>query len=125
MRFWIIMFIYNLLIPSVMIIAGYLMYRHIPKNKNKIYGYRTSRAMKSMDTWKFAHDYCGRLWCKAGAILLILAVMVQIPFRNSTENIVEDIALLINVSQLCVLIATIFKVEKMLKQVFDDQGQRK
>ncbi|MDO4554333.1 MAG: SdpI family protein, partial [Lachnospiraceae bacterium] len=27
---------------------------------NGLKGYRTSRSMKNMDTWKFAHEYSGR-----------------------------------------------------------------
>jgi len=55
----------------IMIGVGYMMYKHPPKSINAIYGYRTARSMKNDETWKFAHDCCGRLWFKLGFILLI------------------------------------------------------
>lgn len=66
MGFWLFMFVCNMLTPAIMIIAGYMMWKHCPPEINPIWGYRTIRAMKNMDTWKFAHDYCGRLWWKIG-----------------------------------------------------------
>lgn len=76
MWFWISMFICNMLIPLLMVISGYLMYKHPPKEINGLYGYRTSRSMKNKDTWKFAHDYCGRIWVKAGMILLVPSTII-------------------------------------------------
>ena len=88
MWFWIIMFLCNLLIPVIMIVVGYMMYKHPPKKINAVYGYRTSRSMKNDETWKFAHNYCGRLWFKLGFILIIPTIIAMIPFIHSTENVV-------------------------------------
>ena len=66
MSFWWFMLICDLIIPIVMIIAGRMMWKHCPKSINGIVGYRTNRSMKNMDTWKFAHEYCGKLWWKIG-----------------------------------------------------------
>ena len=62
MGFWWFMLICDLIIPIVMLIGGRMMWKHCPKHINGIVGYRTARSMKNMDTWKFAHDYCGKLW---------------------------------------------------------------
>ena len=40
------------------------MSKYPPKEINGIIGYRTTMSRKNMDTWKFAHDYCGKLWLK-------------------------------------------------------------
>ena len=118
------MFICNLLIPLIMIIFGYLMYKHTPKAINSIYGYRTRRSMKNMDTWKFAHDHFGRLWFRIGWIILIPSVIAQLPFINSPTEIVGNVSLIIEAIQLCILIIPIFIVEKALKTSFDENGIR-
>ena len=64
MWFWWFMLICDLIVPIVMIIGGRMMWKHCPKSINGIVGYRTNRSMKNMDTWKFAHKYCGKLWWK-------------------------------------------------------------
>ena len=79
MCFWWFMLLCDLLIPTVMMLAGYMMRKHCPKQINRVVGYRTARSMKNMDTWKFAHDYCGRLWQRIGAFLLPLSVLIHIP----------------------------------------------
>ncbi len=80
MWFWWFMFVCNLLIPVILIIAGRMMWKHCPKKINTVYGYRTRRSMKNMDTWRFAHNYCGKLWWKIGWVSLFPSVVVQIPF---------------------------------------------
>ncbi|AEV69979.1 SdpI family protein [Acetivibrio clariflavus] len=125
MWFWILMFFCNLLIPVIMIIVGYLMYKHPPKKINAFYGYRTSRSMKNDETWKFAHDYCGRIWIKLGFVLLIPTIIASIPFINSAINVVGIVTLVIQGVQVIVLIGSIFPVEAALKKNFDDNGNRR
>lgn len=122
MVFFIGMFICNLLMPLLMIIAGYMMYKHPPKEINGVIGYRTTRSRKNIDTWKFAHDYCGRLWFKAGFVLLIPTIIAQIPFAKSSDSTIGWVTIVIEMIQLAVLIGSIFPVEKALKENFDDNG---
>lgn len=125
MGFWIFMFICNAIIPALMIIAGRIMWKKTPKKINHIYGYRTKSSMKNMDTWKFAHEYSGRLWWKAGWILLIPTVIIQLPFMNSSEDIIGILGMLLCIIQCAVLILTILLTEKALRENFDEQGDRK
>ena len=125
MVFFICMFICNLLIPATMIITGYFMYKKPPKEINGVIGYRTTMSRKNMDTWKFAHDYCGRLWLKIGIILLVPSIIVQIPFVNSDENTVGILTLIIEGVQLVFLLGSILPVEKALKRTFDENGKRR
>ena len=50
----IFLFAIDLLVPAIMLIAGYFMHKHPPKNINYIVGYRTARSMRNMDAWQFA-----------------------------------------------------------------------
>ena len=124
MWFWIAMFICNMLIPVIMIISGYMMYKHTPKSINGVYGYRTRRSMKNMDTWKFAHDYCGRIWLKAGSMILIPSVLLQLPFMHSSEDVIGVMTLIIETIQIGVLMVPVYFKEKALKETFDDAGNR-
>ena len=75
MGFFIAMFVCNLLMPLIMLIGGYCMYKNPPKEINGFVGYRTTMSKKNKDTWTFAHDYCGRLWIKLGLILLFPTIL--------------------------------------------------
>lgn len=83
--FWLIC---DLLIPFVMIVVGRMSWKHCPKNINSLIGYRTTRSMKSMDTWKFAHEYCGKLWWKLGWLIMILTALMYIPLYQSNDNMI-------------------------------------
>lgn len=115
----------DLLIPIMMIWFGRIMWKHTPKDINYIFGYRTTRSMKNEDTWRFAHEYCGRLWWKIGLIMLIPTVLVHIPFYNSNEETLGIVAAIVMTIQIIVLIASIFPTEIALKKTFNDDGTRK
>lgn len=125
MWFFITMFLCNLLMPLIMLIGGYFMYKKTPKEINGIIGYRTSMSKKNEDTWKFAHEYCGRLWIKWGALLLIPSILVQIPFMRASENAIGNMTLLLEGVQLVALLGSIVFVEKELKRTFNENGIRR
>ena len=108
-----------------MIGFGRIMWKHTPKDINYIFGYRTTRSMKNEDTWRFAHEYCGRLWWRIGLIMLIPTVLVHIPFYNSSKDTIGIVATIVMTVQLIVLIASIFPTEIALKKAFNDDGTRK
>lgn len=125
MWFWWFLIICDLLIPAVMVIGGRVMQKHCPQNINHFVGYRTKRSMQNMDTWKFAHEYCGRLWQKAGLILLIPSVLVHIPFYHSSEDVLGTVAIVVMTVQCTALIATLFPTEAALKKTFHEDGARR
>lgn len=118
MWIWWLMFACNLLTPAVMIGAGWMMEKHCPKEINAVYGYRTARSMKNMDTWRFAHEHCGRLWQKWGTVMLMPTVLLQIPFYSGTEAAVSTAGLAILAVQVIVLILSVFPTEAALKRNF-------
>lgn len=122
MWFWVFMFICDLLIPVLMILCGFLMYRHTPKEINGWIGYRTTMSRKNMQTWKFAHDYCGRLWVKIGVVMLTLSIPVHFPFLHGSEDAIGILGGILVTIQCVTLIASIFPVEKALKKKFDSDG---
>ena len=114
-----------LFVPVIMIFTGWLMWKHCPKEINYIWGYRSNRSMKNPDTWKFAHDYCGRLWWKLGWILLLPSVLIPLPLLRAGALSPETAITVICLAQCAILLATILPVEKALKKTFTDDGTRR
>ena len=110
--FWLIC---DLLIPFVMIVVGKMSWKHCPKNINSLIGYRTTRSMKSMDTWKFAHEYCGKLWWKLGWLIMILTALLYIPLYQSNDHTIGIAGVVLITIQCIVLIISIYPTEKALK----------
>ena len=125
MWMFITMSICNLLIPLIMLLGGYLMYKKPPKEINSVVGYRTKMSKKNKDTWEFAHNYCGRLWLKIGIVLFVLTFIVQIPFVHASDNAIGNMTLIVETAQIVVLLGSIIPVEQALKKTFDENGARK
>lgn len=125
MGIWWLLEVCNILIPTIMLVAGYMMWKHCPKEINWVYGYRTSRSMKNMDTWRFAHEFCGRLWWRLGWILLIPSIVVLIPFIYSSEEVIGTVGFVVMIIQCIALIVSIFPTEIALKKNFDENGIRR
>lgn len=68
--------------------------------------------MAYMDTWKFAHEYCGKLWWKIGWFTIIPSALIYIPLYHSDENTI-GIAGVILVTIQCICEEN--KIEKSYK----------
>ncbi|MBU5255206.1 SdpI family protein [Tissierella praeacuta] len=104
--------IFDLIIPLMMIILGYLFYKHPPKTINYILGYRTRRAMLSQENWIFANKRMGQLWFKWGWVLLILVFLTRLLLPIESEVLVQ-INMYIG---LAFMISPIVIVEKELRK---------
>ena len=122
MWFWWFMLICDIIIPIFMVIAGRMMWKHCPKHINGMVGYRTIRSMKNMDTWKFAHDYCGKRWWKIGWIMIIPSALMHFPLYHSDENTIGVVGGILVTIQCVILIVSIYTIEKALKKQFNDDG---
>lgn len=125
MWFWWFVFCCDLLIPGLMIIIGRIMWKHPPKDINILMGYRTSRSMKNMDTWIFAHNHSGRLWWKTGWVVLFPSIIIHIPFYGASDDMIGIVSLILVTVQIVILIGSIFPTEKALKRTFTDEGVRR
>lgn len=108
-------YITDLLLPVMMTLLGYVFIKRPPKNINIFYGYRTARSMRNMDSWRYAHERCGRLWIKLGPVLFLLILLSKllIPLNEEILSLVHMTILIFT------LFATVFIVEKDLKRKFD------
>ncbi len=102
-----------------------MMWKHCPKEINGLIGYRTKRSMKNEDTWKFANNFCGKLWWIMGWIILLPSVLVQIPFYNSTYTTIGIAIAITAIVQISALIISIIPTEIALSKNFPDNGSRR
>lgn len=125
MGFWIFMTCMNLLIPLLMLIIGIVFIVRPPKNINTIYGYRTHRSMINLDTWAFAHKYCGKIWIVIGSIMLPICLVIMLLIMKEDSSIVGLLGTFLTIIEIVPLIYSINPVEKALNKNFDEDGNRK
>jgi hypothetical protein len=78
--------------------------------------------MRSKETWEFANKYFARMWYVLGIILLFISPVPLIIFRNSREEVLGGMDLIIVTIQIIALIYPIYPTEKALKNNFDKNG---
>jgi Predicted integral membrane protein len=100
-------------------ILGLAFNRYPPKNINSFSGYRTTRAMKNIDTWKEANRYSSKLLFRFSLVLLAVTTVSVILAGKSYDYMA--IAILISVILSVVfLFVSIVKTEKHLKDMFGE-----
>ena len=124
MGFYIYLLIMSLVIPLTMILLGRWFSNRVPKKINYVFGYRTAMSMKNRDTWEFAHRYIGKVWSRAGAVLL-LSVIPMLFVAGCDTDTVGYMSAAVTVLQLIVLVGSIFPVERALRRTFDENGKRR
>lgn len=82
-------------------------------------------SMKNKETWKFAHNYCGKLWRVIGWVMLVVSFIAMfIVFGEDTDAVGTFGGILCGI-QLVFLIGSIFPTEIALKKTFDENGNRR
>ena len=125
MGFWLFVTVMDLLVPAIMLYFGRRFQKKPPEKINQIYGYRTARSMKNQETWRFAHETCGRLWVRLGAVLLLLSLAAAAMTFGSGVETAGIVSAVVVVVQMVVVIGSIVPVERALKRNFDDQGRKR
>ncbi len=120
MWFWWFMLGSSVLTPLLMLIGGQIFQKRCPARINSRYGYRTARSMQSMDAWRFAHSYCGRVWQRLGWGVLALTVPVFLPLYSAGEATVAIVGLIAMTVQLALLFYSIHLTEQALKEYETD-----
>jgi len=105
------------LLPLLVMIVGYLMYKYPPKKINYVIGYRTFKSMKNEEAWKLANQYCGKLWIKIGLAMLVIAIILFTLFNIKVLTYTEDILAIIVIAQIMPMLLSIFAVEKKIKNL--------
>lgn len=122
MGVWILIAITYILVPVIMLGAGWLMWKHPPKEINSIYGYRTKMSSLNQNTWKFAHEYSGRLWVRWGCKMLPVSILLLLVFAATGKLAATTAGSIVCMIQIGFMLASIAVVERALKKVFDDKG---
>lgn len=122
---WIIIVITYILIPALMTGAGWMIWKHSPKNINAIYGYRTRMSSLNQNTWRFAQEYAGRLWVRWGIRMMPVSILLLMIFAASGETAASIAGSVLCMVQILIMLSSISVVERTLNKVFDKQGNLK
>jgi hypothetical protein len=82
-------------------------------------------SIKNDDTWRFAHEYCGRLWLIIGLVLFAVTTVFLVLSMNMDPETVGFISGILMMIYVVPLLASVAATEKALKKTFDSRGRRK
>lgn len=113
----------GLLLPTLLVGLGAVFRTHPPKNINMAYGYRTSRSMKSQESWDFANRYWGNLVFYAGLVSEGATLAVLAAWYLMAPGQMGNLSLVTVSLQMVLLFVSIPLTERQLKIRFDDNGK--
>lgn len=125
MGFWFFMLFMVLLIPTIVTFFGMYFCKQSPTDINNVFGYRTKRSMKNMDTWKYAHHFIGKTWTVIGVVMFVLSLVLMLLVLNKDKNKISSMVTTIMLAELVPLLVSIVVTEVKLNKVFDKQGKRR
>lgn len=125
MGFWIYMLIITLLFPAIMIFFGLYFKKRTPREINYLFGYRTSRSMKTKETWEFAHKLLGRIWFTAGLVLLPVNIVPMLLVLGEGKDFIGNVGVVLCTVGVITIISTIIPIEIALKHNFNEDGTPK
>jgi len=109
----------HLVLGPLMLVMSLIFKFFPPKKINNLYGYRTTRSMKSQETWDMGNIYCFNLMVLASVATIFLQSILILTLSKGNSMM---ISVLVMVS---LLVGTIPLTERHLKKHFDDDGKRK
>ena len=115
----------DLLVPVSMLVCGLLLLKRPPKKRNYYYGYRTRMSSLNAETWAFAQKLCGKIWYRAGLIMLPLSVLAHLPALGRGIGAFGTFASALVAVQCAVMVGSIIPVETALRRTFNRDGSRK
>lgn len=110
---------------SMMIGFGKFFMKGGPKQINDAFEYRTTRSMKNQETWRFAHQYSGKIWLYSGLALLPISIAAMLFVYGKSVDMTGIAGLIIVIAQMIVMICAIPFTEAALKRNFDDLGKHR
>ncbi len=67
----------SIIVPVILAICGYWLYRYPPKEINSSVGYRTKTSMRDQRSWDYAQRLGGRMLIYAGLSCIVLSCAVM------------------------------------------------
>jgi uncharacterized membrane protein len=109
-----------LLIPAlaapIFIGMGIISKKFPPRHINSVYGYRTSRSMKSQERWDFAQSYSANEMIKLGSLLLLTSLFGLALNLSEWLEIALGFGLMI-----AMVIVFVIRTEKAIQNKFEKE----
>ena len=114
-----VILISHFLIGPLLTLIAIIVKYNPPKKINHLYGYRTSRSMKSQEVWDVANAYSTDLMIWVGIITTISQIILYLITSPLNALLIPCLIMII------LLIGMIVRTENYLKANFDSEGKRK
>lgn len=113
------------LVPLLMLFMG-IGFKKNPSCDIGGLGYKTELSCKNEDTWLTAQQITGEVWTKTGAVMeaVSLAVLITASLFLSGDPLLIFLAAATMV-QAGILVFTIVVIERRLRKIFDENGDRR
>ena len=125
MLFWSLMLIIDLLLPLLMIGAGYFLGKFPPEDKTTFFAYKSKRSIINDKTFEYGNKLLGNMWFILGAIALPFSIFSMIVYKNEEMKVIGIAAGVIIGIEAFLMLLCLLIVEVSLRHKFDKDGNIK
>ena len=118
MKIWLLQLFFCLLIPLVMLVNGLWHLKKPPGYINWTYGYRTRRSMRNQETWEFAQQHCGKMYCRMGSGMTAVVLIIMLCIRDKAVEVISAAASVIGIAEGIMMTCALLPTERALKRKF-------
>ena len=112
-------YIYVLSVNGLLFLMSIIFNLFPPKKINNFYGYRTPRTIQNQDIWEFANSVFNKTLLSYSAIGFLASMLLTHLYQNLMDSWFPMVFLFFT------LFVCIIKMENLLNQYFDKEGNRK
>lgn len=111
----------DILAGIIFLLMGLLIKLFPPRNRKKIYGYRSFLSTRNHDTWKEANNFAGRHSLKIAYVLIGIGIVIGLVFQTQSNWFY-----LLSVGAVIIAAMNLRgETEWHLSRLFEDDGQRR
>ncbi len=111
-------FIYVLTTNGVLFLISIIFWKFPPKKVNRLYGYRTPKAMQNQQIWDFANTTFNQTFLMYSGLSLLGGLVLA---NFSKVNLSWEPMVLVMLS----ILVSVIKTERSLNDNFTEEGKRK
>lgn len=106
----------NFIFPTVVLIAGIVLFIRPAKEINSVYGFRTKTASKNQQTWEYCNKLCAKILVAEGFISVIAICATC----KITEKIfgIFSVGEIVNILAICIILLSIPVVNYRCRRKF-------
>lgn len=112
----------DFVIPIILIVTGRVLWKHPSIDIEIRIGRKSTLRIEDEEKKERIREYCGKLECKLGVVLLIFSVLIHILYLLSSKEVIGILVMILPTVQVLCVFADFILMGRFWKKSFPKDG---